>query len=224
MEWNTWSMRSNFRSLQGCNCGRSRKIRNDPFFLKEANYIFFYGVSCCEHLPSFQFPVVSSEQTSDTAGNKWVDMPVKFDTHVSTKLGMPKFPSWSLVKIGSASLYNPTSGLDPHEGFVRGSSFLLPWEISLYGEHEKNRRLSVSGDKRRRDTLTSKREDGKEVSDAGVAPDSYLDSHLSIFHELPTESPCGLSAFNFGKSSKEAKFKEAPNRRKLSLCVRLYRI
>lgn len=43
---------------------------------------------------------------------------------------VPIFPSWSLLCLGPASLYNPQKGIE-QQGFFSGSNFLLPWEIRL---------------------------------------------------------------------------------------------
>ena len=43
---------------------------------------------------------------------------------------LPKFSSWSLVKLGPAKSYNPHSGLE-QPGFLPGSNFLLPWDVVI---------------------------------------------------------------------------------------------
>ncbi len=43
---------------------------------------------------------------------------------------VPAFPSWSLLCLGPASLYNPQKGIE-QQGFFSGSNYLLPWEIRL---------------------------------------------------------------------------------------------
>ncbi|XP_063965334.1 nonsense-mediated mRNA decay factor SMG8-like isoform X1 [Lytechinus pictus] len=43
---------------------------------------------------------------------------------------LPKFPSWSLVCLGPASLYNPTKGLE-QPNFMRDSKHLLSWDIPI---------------------------------------------------------------------------------------------
>lgn len=43
---------------------------------------------------------------------------------------VPVFPSWNLLCLGPASLYNPQKGIE-QQGFFSGSNFLLPWEIRL---------------------------------------------------------------------------------------------
>lgn len=43
---------------------------------------------------------------------------------------LPLFPSWSLIIIGSSSLYNPVKGVE-QVGFFSGSNYLLLWEIPV---------------------------------------------------------------------------------------------
>ncbi|XP_056450992.1 nonsense-mediated mRNA decay factor SMG8 [Gadus chalcogrammus] len=43
---------------------------------------------------------------------------------------LPKFSSWSLVKLGPAKSYNCHTGLE-QPGFLPGSSFLLPWDLVI---------------------------------------------------------------------------------------------
>eukprot|EP01135_Chromosphaera_perkinsii_P005431 Nk52_evm6s349 gene=Nk52_evmTU6s349 len=174
---------SSFRSLQGCNCGRTRKIREDPFHVKEANFLFFEDVSCCKDLPALQFPITSAEFVPETPGRMQLDMPVKFDIHFRSKQDRPKFPSWSLLKVGDASVYNPSLGLEPHEGFVKGSNYLLPWEFPLQVENRKSRRTSVTGGEK----IQIKRSEGemfwKGNSNLDTPPFACLDECMSLSYE-----------------------------------------
>ncbi|KAG8451743.1 hypothetical protein GDO86_003803 [Hymenochirus boettgeri] len=43
---------------------------------------------------------------------------------------LPKFSSWSLVKLGTAKSYNFHTGLD-QLGFIPGTSYLMPWDIVI---------------------------------------------------------------------------------------------
>ena len=43
---------------------------------------------------------------------------------------VPAFQSWTLLCLGSASVYNPQKGIE-QQGFFSGSNYLLPWEIRL---------------------------------------------------------------------------------------------
>ncbi|XP_055064019.2 nonsense-mediated mRNA decay factor SMG8 [Misgurnus anguillicaudatus] len=50
---------------------------------------------------------------------------------------LPKFSSWSLVKLGPAKAYNNLTGLD-QPGFLPGSSFLLPWDVVIRSRSEED--------------------------------------------------------------------------------------
>lgn len=48
---------------------------------------------------------------------------------------LPKFSSWSLVKLGPAKSYNTLVGLE-QPGFLPGSAFLLPWDLVIRSRSE----------------------------------------------------------------------------------------
>lgn len=52
---------------------------------------------------------------------------------------LPQFPSWSLVCLGASSLYSHNLGLseNQHPGFLAGTNFLLPWDVTVRLEHSK---------------------------------------------------------------------------------------
>ncbi|KAK9536910.1 hypothetical protein VZT92_006663 [Zoarces viviparus] len=50
---------------------------------------------------------------------------------------LPKFSSWSLVKLGPAKSYNCHTGLE-QPGFLPGSSFLLPWDLVIRSRSEED--------------------------------------------------------------------------------------
>ncbi|XP_023675216.2 nonsense-mediated mRNA decay factor SMG8 [Paramormyrops kingsleyae] len=54
---------------------------------------------------------------------------------------LPKFSSWSLVKLGPAKAYNCHTGLE-QPGFLPGSAFLLPWDIVIRCRSEEEPGLS----------------------------------------------------------------------------------
>ncbi|XP_058057441.1 nonsense-mediated mRNA decay factor SMG8 [Anopheles bellator] len=61
--------------------------------------------------------------------------------HAASPAGLlPRFPSWSLVCLGSSSIYTHNSGLPEHvqSGFLSGSNFLLPWDVSVRLEHAQS--------------------------------------------------------------------------------------
>lgn len=52
--------------------------------------------------------------------------------HLESPLGfLPQFPSWSLLCRGPSSLYSHNLGLHDYPGFIPGSSYLLPWDVSF---------------------------------------------------------------------------------------------
>jgi protein SMG8 len=72
--------------LHACACGRSRKLRKDPFDYESANVTFFQFPNCEDQLPSLALPASSS------------------DNYLGGS-------AWSLVRLGSARYYQPNSGL-----------------------------------------------------------------------------------------------------------------
>uniref|UniRef100_A0A3P9IA62 Nonsense-mediated mRNA decay factor SMG8 n=1 Tax=Oryzias latipes TaxID=8090 RepID=A0A3P9IA62_ORYLA len=54
---------------------------------------------------------------------------------------LPKFSSWSLVKLGPAKSYNCHTGLE-QPGFLPGSSFLLPWDLVIRSRSDEDAGLS----------------------------------------------------------------------------------
>ncbi|XP_026465083.1 protein SMG8-like [Ctenocephalides felis] len=54
--------------------------------------------------------------------------------HMQSPPGLlPQFPSWSLVCLGASSLYSHNLGLSEaqHPGFIQGTNFLLPWDVTV---------------------------------------------------------------------------------------------
>ncbi|XP_078446181.1 uncharacterized protein LOC144715161 isoform X2 [Wolffia australiana] len=94
---------SGFVSLHACACGRSRCFRDDPFDFDSANAGF--NVFPCEgQLPQLRLP----------EGNK---------------VGCLSPSSWTVVRLGSASYYDPSRGL-VQRGFCPNENFLFKWTIS----------------------------------------------------------------------------------------------
>ncbi|XP_058482501.1 nonsense-mediated mRNA decay factor SMG8 [Solea solea] len=58
---------------------------------------------------------------------------------------LPKFSSWSLLKLGPAKSYNCHTGLE-QPGFIPGSSFLLPWDLVIRSRSEDDTGLTESLD------------------------------------------------------------------------------
>nr|SVE85386.1 EOG090X02WG [Daphnia pulicaria] len=62
--------------------------------------------------------------------------------HVHSPVGiLPRYSSWSLVCLGSSSLYSHNAGLSDQPGFLTGSGFLLPWDIPVRLQHNDSNSL-----------------------------------------------------------------------------------
>nr|CAG4646892.1 EOG090X02WG [Megafenestra aurita]SVE92282.1 EOG090X02WG [Megafenestra aurita] len=60
--------------------------------------------------------------------------------HVHSPPGiLPRYSSWSLVCLGSSSLYSHNAGLSDQPGFLTGSGFLLPWDIPVRLQHNESK-------------------------------------------------------------------------------------
>ncbi|CAB3373921.1 Hypothetical predicted protein [Cloeon dipterum] len=52
--------------------------------------------------------------------------------HTASPAGLlPQFPSWSLVCLGPSSVYSHNHGLTDQAGFLPGSAYLLPWDVTV---------------------------------------------------------------------------------------------
>ncbi|XP_006265708.3 nonsense-mediated mRNA decay factor SMG8 [Alligator mississippiensis] len=56
---------------------------------------------------------------------------------------LPKFSSWSLVKLGPAKAYNFHTGLD-QQGFIPGTNYLMPWDIAIRTRPEEEGDLDTN--------------------------------------------------------------------------------
>ncbi|KAH0955896.1 hypothetical protein HN011_006917 [Eciton burchellii] len=60
--------------------------------------------------------------------------------HTESPAGLlPQFSSWSLVCLGPSSLYSHNIGLQHQVGMLPTSAFLLPWDVTVRLEHQKER-------------------------------------------------------------------------------------
>ncbi|XP_011306755.1 protein SMG8 [Fopius arisanus] len=60
--------------------------------------------------------------------------------HTESPTGLlPQFSSWSLVCLGPSSLYSHNLGLQHQTGVLQNSAFLLPWDVTVRLEHQKDR-------------------------------------------------------------------------------------
>jgi protein SMG8 len=52
--------------------------------------------------------------------------------HTESPVGLlPQFSSWSLICLGSSSIYSHNLGLQHQLGVLANSAFLLPWDVTV---------------------------------------------------------------------------------------------
>ncbi|KAF8396517.1 hypothetical protein HHK36_018141 [Tetracentron sinense] len=103
---------SGFVFLHACACGRSRRLRDDPFDFETANITFNSFPDCDNLLPALQLPKVSNSRPIQPS-------------------------SWSLIRVGGARYYEPSKGL-LQSGFCSTHKFLLKWTILLEKQKKSN--------------------------------------------------------------------------------------
>lgn len=93
---------SGYVFLHACACGRSRRLRDDPFEFESANLTKCFS-DCDKLLPALELLEVKS-------------------------VGIIKPSSWSLIRVGSSKYYEPSKGL-MQSGFSSSQKFLQKWTI-----------------------------------------------------------------------------------------------
>ncbi|XP_077998852.1 nonsense-mediated mRNA decay factor SMG8-like [Glandiceps talaboti] len=99
--------------------------------------------------------------------------------HTNSPPGLlPRFPSWSLVCLGTADTYKAAIGLD-QPGFFHASNHLLPWDIPIPGEAKSEQYWPIpseSGGGRR----SGKKMDKRSQKDGG---DSHVRAYIGNEYE-----------------------------------------
>lgn len=103
---------SGYVFLHACSCGRTRRLRSDPFDFESANITSNCFPDCDKLLSKLQLPEVGSK-------------------------GPIQPSSWSLIRIASARYYEPSKGL-LQSGFSTTEKFLLKWTIFLEKQKAPN--------------------------------------------------------------------------------------
>ncbi|KAI4304707.1 hypothetical protein MLD38_040181 [Melastoma candidum] len=140
---------SGYFFLHACACGRMRRLRADPFDFQSANMANFFS-DCEKLLPALRLPEIETN-------------------------GPIKQSSWSLVRLGSSSYYDPNKGL-LQSGFSGNQKFLTKWVINL-----ENQRI-VDGGLSLKSTQMVQTSDGmhRSSSDVGVESNASTDRKTNI--------------------------------------------
>ncbi|KAI8348837.1 hypothetical protein EDC96DRAFT_554717 [Choanephora cucurbitarum] len=111
---------SGFSLFHACDCGKSQRIRDDPFDLDEANVKFYQKFNCCL-----------------TPGRAALDLAASiYGCQQTLVLNTDEIPyhDAALLYLGSSSLYKNNVGLDKMEGFMSNTHFLIPWSMTTLNE------------------------------------------------------------------------------------------
>ncbi|KAI8138474.1 hypothetical protein BJV82DRAFT_523368 [Fennellomyces sp. T-0311] len=106
--------------FHACDCGKTQKLREDPFNVEEANIGFYERFTCC--LDNGHAAV---DLKKSTFGDE--QALVKNVRHI------PHFDA-ALLCLGPASVYRNSIGLDKYEGFMNNTNYLLPWIMAKTAE------------------------------------------------------------------------------------------
>ncbi len=146
--------RSTVSIVSACNCGKRQGNRDDPFTVVEANYAYYAELEadCCRDLERVAVPVHAfrddllggDEAGADlqslanlTAGSSGKNKNSNRSRCISAMLTkatpanhLPAFPSWSLIHLGSSTLYSHSSGVG-QPGFLTAAKHLHAWDVPL---------------------------------------------------------------------------------------------
>ncbi|KAI7892705.1 uncharacterized protein EV154DRAFT_537337 [Mucor mucedo] len=111
---------SGFNFFHACDCGRTQKIRDDPFDIEEANIKFYNKFNCCLGTDRAALDI----QKSTFGGSQ--HLVLRYDE-------IPPNDS-ALIYLGPSSIYKNNVGLDKVEGFMNNTNFLIPWSITTVTE------------------------------------------------------------------------------------------
>ncbi|TYG39069.1 hypothetical protein ES288_D13G274200v1 [Gossypium darwinii] len=167
---------SGYVFLHACACGRTRRLRSDPFDFESANITSNCFPDCDKLLSALQLPEASSK-------------------------GPIQSSSWSLIRIGSSRYYEPSKGL-LQSGFSATEKFLLKWKILLENQKTPNglstrtMQLGSVG----RSSSDSKPEFNADVQLKKASSTEFCSGEIETAVENPRK-PLEISKFNGNKIS-----------------------
>ena len=107
---------SNLNFVSACNCGKKQGAREDPYNLLQANFTFYNDLEseCCHDLERTLVPYQQNVEGQELANllqaNKKKAVHWMMTKDVTDEDILPAFPSWSLVHLGSSTIYSHSSG------------------------------------------------------------------------------------------------------------------
>ncbi|KAL7334063.1 hypothetical protein PS15p_202883 [Mucor circinelloides] len=111
---------SGYNFFHACDCGKTQRVREDPFDIQDANIKFYNKFSCCLGVGRAALDIKQSR-----FGEKQ-DLVLNYDE-------IPAHDA-ALLYLGSSNMYKNNVGLDKVEGFMNNTNFLIPWSITTMNE------------------------------------------------------------------------------------------
>lgn len=112
---------SGYNFFHACDCGKTQRVREDPFDIEDANIKFYNKFSCCLGVGRAALDIKKS-----TFGEKQ-DLALDYDE-------IPASCDAALLYLGSSNMYKNNVGLDKVEGFMNNTNFLIPWSMTTMNE------------------------------------------------------------------------------------------
>lgn len=106
--------------FHACNCGKSQRVREDPFDIQDANVKFYSKFVCCLGVGRFALDIKRS-----TFGD---------EQHLVLHDGEIPVDDCAILFLGPSSIYKNNIGLDKIDGFMASTNFLIPWSITTIDE------------------------------------------------------------------------------------------
>ncbi|KAG2237094.1 hypothetical protein INT48_004595 [Thamnidium elegans] len=152
---------SGFTFFHACDCGRTQKLRDDPFDIEEANVKFYNKFNCCLGTERAALDIEKS------CYGESQHLVLKYEEIPPTDA--------SLIYLGPSSVYKNKFGLDKVEGFMNSTNFLIPWAITTVNElklHQQEAANSIAT----ATTATAAVETGAKISAESTIKNSFLRS------------------------------------------------
>ncbi|GAN00747.1 hypothetical protein MAM1_0002d00169 [Mucor ambiguus] len=112
---------SGYNFFHACDCGKTQRVREDPFDIEDANIKFYNKFSCCLGAGRAALDIKKS-----TFGDQQ-DLVLNYDE-------IPAPSDAALLYLGPSSMYKNNVGLDKVEGFMSNTNFLIPWSMTTMNE------------------------------------------------------------------------------------------
>ncbi|KAF1797506.1 hypothetical protein FB192DRAFT_1424710 [Mucor lusitanicus] len=158
---------SGYNFFHACDCGKTQRVREDPFDIEDANVKFYNKFSCCLGVGRAALDIKKS-----TFGEEQ-DLVLDYDE-------IPASSNAALLYLGSSNMYKNNVGLDKVEGFMNNTNFLIPWSMTTMHELKLRQQEAAHA-------VTVSHSDATPSPSAKATHDAFLRSNATS-HPQPTST------------------------------------